>query len=347
MSGNTDEREPTNLLIVDDEPSVRLACERYLTRCGHRVHAVSSVEEAHGRLAAMEYDVVITDLQMPGSSGLDLLEHLHTRCPRTRAILISGRAEAADAAFAIERGVDALLLKPFDLDELRASVEKALAELRGRRAAVKDRELYEAMVRQREMTSRTWVLRAAHALAAAVEAKDAYTAGHAARVTAYGMNLLDAFAGIDVAGFRLGGQLHDVGKIGIPDAVLNKPACLTEEEMGLVWDHPATGARILEPLIDDPSVIAMVRWHHERWDGGGYPDRLAGASIPLPARILAVADTLDAMTSARSYRTGLPWQVAVDEIRRCAGTQFDPEVVQAFEERQDVLQGLHRSFASS
>lgn len=240
-----------------------------------------------------------------------------------------------------------MLLKPFDLDDLRAGVEKALAAMRARQTAVKDRELYEAMVRQRETTSRIWILRAAHALAAAVEAKDPYTAGHASRVTAYSAKLAETVSGVDLASFRLGAQLHDVGKIGIPDHVLNKVGPLTPEEVALVWGHPTTGAGILEPLIDDPSVIGMVRWHHERWDGKGYPDRLSGDRIPLPARILAIGDALDAMTSARSYRAGLPWKVAIDEIRQCAGTHFDPDIVASFESCLPALESLYESFAAS
>jgi HD-GYP domain-containing protein (c-di-GMP phosphodiesterase class II) len=181
-------------------------------------------------------------------------------------------------------------------------------------------------------------------LADAVEAKDPYTAGHATRVTAYAMSIAEALGGIDLLRFRLAGDLHDVGKIGIPDVILNKPGRLEPGEMELVRRHPETGARILEPLIDDPMVLGVVRWHHERWDGEGYPDRLAGEAIPLPARVLAVADTLDAMTSNRAYRGGLPWSVALAEIRACSGAQFDPAVVAAFERALPVLEAQFREF---
>jgi HD-GYP domain-containing protein (c-di-GMP phosphodiesterase class II) len=142
--------------------------------------------------------------------------------------------------------------------------------------------------------------------------------------------MAEDIGGIDPVRFRLAGDLHDVGKIGVPDVVLNKPGRLTDDEFALVRKHPETGAHILQPLIDDPMVIGVVRWHHERWDGRGYPDGLAGTDIPLPARVLAVADTVDAMTSHRAYRRGLPWDVVVEEIRRCSGAQFDPGVVEVF-----------------
>ena len=331
------------VLVVDDDLATRGALEDFLTRLGHRADGVPSAADALDRLSSDSYDLVITELQMPGSSGLDLLAEIRVRAPQTRAILMSGRAEAADAALAIERGIDRLLLKPFGLEELRSGVEKALAEKRAQAKVARDRETFEALMRHKESESKLLILRAAHALATAVEAKDAYTAGHAARVTAYSMAIAETIGDIDASRFRLAGQLHDVGKIGVPDAVLNKPGRLTEEEFALVRQHPEIGARILEPLIDDPLVIAVVRSHHERWDGYGYPDGLEGERIPLPARILAVADALDAMTSSRAHRASLPWDVAVEEIRRGEGSVFDPWVVGAFEETLPRLAALHAS----
>lgn len=334
------------VLVVDDEPEIRSTLRRFLERYGHRVETVGSVPDALERLVNASYDVVITDLRMPGTSGLDLLAEVHSHSPGTRTILMSGRADAADAAVAIERGVDRLLLKPFDLDELRSGVESALTERRLHVRAAEERVLLDALVRERENASKLLILRAAHALAAAVEAKDAYTRGHSTRVTAYSMAIAEVVGAVEMPSFRLAGDLHDVGKIGVPDAVLNKPGKLSEEEFALIRRHPEVGARILDPLIDDPLVLGVVRWHHERWNGGGYPDGLGGEDIPLAARILAVGDTLDAMTSSRAYRTGLPWQVAVEEIRRCAGSQFDPRVVEAFEEALPRLTALQGSFAA-
>jgi response regulator RpfG family c-di-GMP phosphodiesterase len=332
----------TVLVVDDNEGALRLA-ERALGRFGHQVDTAASVPEALERLERTRYDVVITDLRMPGASGLDLLGELRERWPETRAILMSAHAAPADAALAIEHGIDRLLLKPFRLDELRAGVEKALAERRARAELAERREIVEAALRQRQTESKLWVLRAAHALVAAVEAKDAYTAGHATRVTAYAMAIAEVIGGIDPERFRLAGDLHDVGKIGVPDAVLNKPERLSAEEFALVKRHPEAGERILRAFIDDRLVLEVVRSHHERWDGRGYPDGLAGEVIPLPARILAAADTLDAMTSNRAYRKGLAWEVAVEEIRRCAGTQFDPAVVGAFSEALPTLEALYVS----
>jgi len=345
MSHASDEATPSGVvLVVDDNPGTLRMTQRALTRLGHRVDTATSVAEARAHLARGRYDVVITDLRMPGGSGLELLEEVRAHWPETRSILMSAHAGAADAAVAIEHGVDRLLLKPFRLEELRAGIEKALAEKRARAEVAQSRELIEAALRQRQTESKLWVLRAAHALVAAVEAKDAYTAGHATRVTAYAMTLAEVVGGIDLERFRLAGDLHDVGKIGVPDAVLNKPDRLSAEEFALVKRHPEAGERILRSFIDDALVLEVVRSHHERWDGLGYPDGLAGERIPLPARVLAVADTLDAMTSNRAYRKGLSWGTAIAEIRRCAGTQFDPATIDAFDRALPTLRALRDAF---
>ncbi len=325
------------ILVVDDDEVLRGLVHRFLARLGYEVRTAAGVPEAVELLERETFELVVTDLRLPISSGVELMLVVRSRQLDARTILMSGDADLPTVAVAVERGVDAVLLKPFGLEELRHQVEQSLARVFAGRAAALERGKMEAHLRERDEESRGWVLRAARALVMAVEVKDAYTAGHARRVTAYSTSIAEVTGGLDLARFALAGDLHDVGKIGIPDSVLNKPTRLTPEEMKRVEEHPAAGARILEPLIDDPMVIGVVRWHHERWDGRGYPDRLAGKLIPLAARVVAVADTLDAMTSARAYRRALPWDDAVAEIRRCAGTQFDPAVVAAFDEALPAL----------
>ena len=337
----------SSILVVDDERSIARLLERFLNRLGYDAAAVANVEEAIERITRTDFALVITDLRMPGASGLDLLLEVRTRSPDTRLIMMSGNADVPSAASAIDRGIDSLVIKPFGLDEIRERVEDALQRRQREMDSVREREILESRVRERDQESHSLILRAAHSLAAAVDVKDAYTAGHAIRVSSYAVTLAEHIGSIDLDAFRLGADLHDVGKIGIPDEVLNKPGRLTTEEMDRVRQHPAAGAHILKPLIDDPLVIGMVRWHHERWDGDGYPDGLAGKDVPLPARILAVADTLDAMTSRRPYREGMPWQDAVEEMLRHAGTQFDPEVVAAFDAVRERLEGDYEEFRQS
>lgn len=336
-----------HILVVDDEPNIRRLLERFLGRLGHVVRTAGTVPDAVGLLASDSFDLVITDLRLPGPSGLDLLVEVRSRAPGTRMILMSAHADIAAASTAIDRGVDQFIVKPFDLEDLRARVTTSLVRHRAERDAAREREVLEARLQQRDTESKIWVLRAAHALAAAVEAKDSYTAGHARRVTSYAMSIAEVIGSIDLLRFRLAGDLHDVGKIGVPDTVLNKPGRLTNEEFEMVKKHAEIGEGILQPMVDDPLVLGVVRWHHERWDGRGYPDGLAGEDISLPARVLAVADTLDAMTSRRAYRESQPWEAAVAEIRRCSGSQFDPAVVDAFDTALPHLKTHHTSFLES
>jgi len=332
------------ILVVDDEPEICAFVGQYLGWLGYAVDTAQSVTNAVERIGAVSFDLVVTDLRIGSESGLDLMAEVRLMAPRTRMILMSAHADARAAADAIDRGVDHLLIKPFEPTDLQARVEGSLARRWAEEKAESEHNLLRDRVRHHEEETDHWVRRAAHSLTSAVEAKDIYTAGHAQRVTAYAMALAEEVGGIDLGRFRLACDLHDVGKIGIPDAVLNRPARLTDDEYRLVEAHPDTGARILEPLIDDELVLGTVRWHHERWDGAGYPDGLAGEAIPLPARVLAVADTLDAITSSRAYRTAQPWSAAVAEIRRCTGSQFDPAVIGAFDRIESRIEGLYRAF---
>jgi putative two-component system response regulator len=332
------------ILVVDDEPEICAFVRSFLEWVGFGVDTAGSPDGARERLTERSYDLVITDLCLGEASGLDLIAEIRRTAPGTRVILISAHADAQAASRAMDEGVDALLLKPFEPRELRERVEQAFARRSAARAAELERRSLQDRLRVQEEQAEKWKSRAVHALTSAVEAKDKYTAGHASRVAAYALTIAREIGGIDLGRFEVACGLHDVGKIGVPDAVLNRPAQLTEEEFQLVVAHPDTGERILQTLIDDPEILGTVRWHHERWDGRGYPDGRAGDDIPLPARVLAVADTIDAMTSHRAYRTGLPFSVAVAEVRRCAGTQFDPRVVGAFERVLDRLETLYLAF---
>jgi putative two-component system response regulator len=333
------------VLIVDDEPAIRHALARYLERAGNSVETAGTVPEALAAMGKEPFHAMVVDLRLPSGSGLDVLTAARERDPDARLILMSGSADVAAASAAVAQRIEALVAKPFNLTEMGARVNEAVARHHSARSTAQEREILEARIRQRDTESKLWVLRAAHALTHAVEAKDPYTAGHAHRVTGYALRMAEGAGNIEIDRFRLAGKLHDVGKIGVPDAILNKPGPLTPEEHEIVRMHPEAGARILEPLIDDPLVIGVVRWHHERWDGTGYPDRLSGPEIPLTARILGIADTLDAMTSRRSYRPALSWDAAVAEIRRGAGTQFDPAVVDLFERVLPALVDQFQHFA--
>ena len=188
------------------------------------------------------------------------------------------------------------------------------------------------------------MLKGARALVRAVEVRDPYARGHSDGVASYAQVIAVALNRVqdpfDLDSLRLACELHDVGKIGVPDAILNKEGRLTTEEFQEVRRHPRTGHRILEPIVSDETVLSVVCWHHERWDGGGYPDALVGESIPVAARVVGAADALDAMTSDRAYRKALTWEEALRQMRDLAGTQFDPEVVACVERTEPALRAI-------
>jgi HD-GYP domain-containing protein (c-di-GMP phosphodiesterase class II) len=199
--------------------------------------------------------------------------------------------------------------------------------------------------RLRARQARESIVRGAMALVTAAEVRDPYTRGHSVRVGAYSSILVAALdpSGelIDRERLELACELHDVGKIGVPDAILNKEAPLNEEELALVRQHPEAGRRILEPLMDDDLILAVTHWHHERFDGTGYPDGLKGHNIPPAARVVALADTLDAMTCPRAYRNALDWEDALERIRAESGKGFDPEVVAYMDTVLPQLKRVH------
>ena len=193
--------------------------------------------------------------------------------------------------------------------------------------------MLEARVAEQARRIESLFLASIQSLADALEVKDPYTHGHSLRVSSYSVAIARSIglSGDAIREIGIGGHVHDIGKIGVREAILNKPAPLTDEEYDHIMTHPTVGWRILSPLLGDvPMALNIVRWHHERYDGSGVPDGLVGDAIPIEARIVAVADTFDAMTSVRPYRPGVPLADTLAELRRCSGAQFDPVCVSAF-----------------
>jgi diguanylate cyclase (GGDEF)-like protein len=332
------------ILLVEDDETVREPLATYLSAQAFSVTQVPDASQALQELS-QEFDVLITDFNLPGLSGNDLVEAGKSRWPATQAIVITGVNDAQVAAQALNAGADRYLLKPFGLDQLHDYLVEALERRDQILRERAERRLLtsEALVRAEQ--AHEAVLKGARALVRAVEVRDPYTRGHSERVAGYARivahELIDVGQRLDADALRLACELHDVGKIGIPDAILNKPGRLTAEEFEEVAKHPKAGRRILDSLLDDETVLAVITWHHERWDGRGYPDRLKGEKIPLAARLTALADTLDAMTSNRAYRPAIHWDEVVRQVVDGAGTQFDPLVVSAFQRCMPRLQQIH------
>jgi putative two-component system response regulator len=323
-----------NCLIVDDEPTVRRSLVRMLQSQGFNCFEAGSGREALGVLERIgEAPLVISDMRMPEMDGVGLLEAVRERYPDTSVIMLTGMTETTTAVDCLHRGAADFLLKPISVGELQARVARVLEK----RALVLQNRYYqqnlERQVHEQAQRIQELFLQGVQMLARALEAKDAYTRGHSIRVSQYAVGTARrlGFEGTSLDGIRLGGELHDIGKIGTREAVLHKPGMLTDDEFRQISEHPALGEKMLLPLAQEsPDVLRIVRSHHERLDGRGFPDGLRGEKIPIEARIVAVADAFDAMTTERPYRDSRPPDAAVDELRRVAGSQLDPAAVEAF-----------------
>jgi len=319
-------------LIVDDEPALRQVLVQLMRRDGFTCLEAGDGEEALVALERHDVSLVLSDLRMPKLDGLALLTQIRRRWPDTAVVVITAVADVEVAVRALAAGAMDYLTKPFHLEEIRARVAQALEK---RRLVLDNRGYQRRLQEQVTVQARRLeelFLASVQSLAEALEVKDPYTRGHSVRVSHYAVLIARemGLSGELLRRIELGGHVHDIGKIGVREDVLNKPGKLTNEEYQHIMTHPVVGWKILAPLLGDmPEALNIVRSHHERFDGRGIPDRLVGADIPLEARIAAAADCFDAMTSDRPYRPALSSADAIAEIVRCAGTQFDPAVVDA------------------
>jgi response regulator RpfG family c-di-GMP phosphodiesterase len=324
---------PLRCLVVDDDPQLRKLLCRLM-----REEGFACEEAENGRVAKEALDretatLVLSDLSMPEVDGIGLLRHVKATWPDTVVILITAIADVSTAVACLAEGAMDYVSKPFHPDEIRARVRQALEK---RQLVLENREYHERLeekVAVQAQRIEDIFLASIHSLADTLELRDTYTHGHSIRVSRYSVLIARELGMPDefVRQVELGGRVHDIGKIGVREQVLLKAGPLTDEEYRHVMEHPVTGWRTLQPLLRDHGIaLNVVRNHHERWDGSGLPDHLAGEAIPLEARIAAVADTFDAMTSHRPYRPPLPLDVTVDEILKYRGKQFDTRAADAF-----------------
>lgn len=330
---------PPRILIVDDDESVRDVISVLLREEGYNCVVATGPEMALDLAAQEETPLVISDMKMPGKDGLWLLEHFRARYPDTAVIMLTGFGDTEAAVDCLRRGAVDYLLKPPKLTDLIRAIERALAKRRVELARKRYQKKLERKVRDRTTELRnalkdiaTTYQNTLLALVAALDAREHETSDHSQRVVRYTVAIAEKMGikGQELEEIGRGALLHDIGKIGVPDAVLLKPGKLTPEEWKEMRKHPETGYQMIQaiPFLSTPATIVLS--HQERYDGGGYPRALTKNEIHIGARIFAVADTLDAMTSDRPYRMGTTFANAIAEINRCAGTQFDPEVVRAF-----------------
>ncbi len=319
------------ILVVDDEAMVRkLLCHK-LSREGYQCHEANSAEQALDRLKDNPFELAILDIKMPGKSGIELLLEIKDEYPDIAVIMATALADAQIVTQCMKQGAYDYICKPFNLKEVVMSVEGVLDKRRLELAIKEYQQRLEERIGKQTKEIRKVFLGAIEALAFALEAKDKYTAGHSRRVTEIAVSIGEklGLSSTDIEDLRWGGLLHDVGKIAVDQLVQNKPGGLTPEEYEHIMTHPHIGAGIVKPVVNE-KVVKMIEHHHDFYDGSGVNQAVSGERIPLGARILAVADAFDAMTSDRPYRSAMSISDALGEIKRCAGTQFDPDVVDAF-----------------
>jgi putative nucleotidyltransferase with HDIG domain len=332
-------RKTARILVVDDEAHVRSMIAATLERQGYEVLLASGGREALEAIDQESFELILTDIVMQEGNGLALLERIHGQNPNLPVIMVTAIHDISVAIDSMRRGAYDYLLKPFEREHLVATVQRALEH----RQALQESRTYQQNLEQ-VVRARTEMLRQAmedlehsydvtlEALGDALDLKDSETEGHSKRVTAYTIALARAMS-ISPAEIKViarGAFLHDIGKMAIPDEILRKPGKLTSGEQEIMREHCARGYQMLRKIPFLAEAAEIVFTHQEHYDGTGYPSALKSATIPIGARIFAVADTLDAITSDRPYRQARTFDAAREEIIRCSGTQFDPAVVEVY-----------------
>jgi putative two-component system response regulator len=329
---------PVQILVVDDEEPIRNALKKFLAQQQFEVYAAGSGDEALQQLRRHRVALMLCDIRMPGTSGVDLVPQALEIEPELAILMLTAVNDATSAALCMQRGAMDYLTKPIELADLGRAVQRALKR---REMLSENRQLNQWL--KEEVTTRTAELQrermklerlsiaTLEALVNALEAKDPYMRGHSARVAdmsatiAHQLGLSDE----ELEHVRVAGRLHDIGKIGTRESVLNKQGALTPEEFEHVKQHVIIGSQILAPLAHLGDIMPAVRYHHERWDGTGYPDGLRGEEIPLPARIIGAAEVFDALSTSRAYQEKMTPEKAVERIADLAGTVLDPKVYEA------------------
>lgn len=345
METDTEKQADGSILVVDDEPPVNAILEGYLSRMGYSCITAESGSEALEKLREYPCALALCDIRMPGMDGIELLKRIKEYDEDVAVIMVTAVDNRQTAVEAMREGAYDYVIKPFHLEEVLISVRRALEN----RRLILERKDYQQSL-ERKVRERTRELEEKHqelerlfrstieSIVLTLHAKDEYTEDHSRRVSSRATAIARKLSLPDeeVENIRLAALLHDIGKVGTNESVLHKPGKLSDEEGAHMRSHPLVAASILEPIAALKGIIPYIKHVHEDYDGSGYPDGLKGEEIPLGARIIAVADVFDAMTTSRPYRRALDTEAVLAHLKEEAGKQFDPVVVEAFLE---VYQG--------
>lgn len=343
------------ILVIEDDPQELKLLVHLLDQAGYRCSVAADAGGARRRVAEERFDLVLADVNLPGESGLHVVQHVLAEYPGTAAVMVTGIDDPALANTAIEIGTYGYIMKPFTANELLIGVKNALSRRKLEIENNAQRETLEEIVRARtaalERSAKRLKLsreETVRRLSRAVEYRDEETGGHTERMSAY-CAMLAGKLGLDVESIRIASPMHDVGKVALPDHILLRPGALTPDERREMERHTLIGHQILSgsgsALLELGATIALT--HHEKWDGSGYPRRLAGNAIPLEGQVAAVADVFDALTSDRPYRRAFPIEQAVEILRSERGRHFDPRLVDLFLENVDELSELRARYTPS
>lgn len=328
----------SSILVVDDEPIIRELVRRWLSEAGYDVTVASGADEALDLARDQPFDVVVSDVRMPVHDGCWLTDRLKHQHPTTAIIIVTGMGGVETAIRTLRLGVQDYLVKPIEREALMEAVERGLQWHASEVEQKREYQRLENEVHSRRSQLSETIATLQVTSSAAVDAllrlltlHDAPAYDHATRVAALSTRLAEALGYDDdvITHVKVGALLHDLGKMAVGVSVLTKPERLSPAEREMIMRHPSLGAEIISHVPFMKSAAAIVEAHHERWDGAGYPNKLRATEIPLGARIVMVADTFDALTYDRPYQDVLSPDAALEEIQRCRGTQYDPEVVDA------------------
>jgi len=313
--------ETAKILVVDDEVNIREPLSDALKAEGYQVHTAENGQQAVEAVRKFNFDMAIVDIRIPFIGGLEVLHYIKKSKPETMTIMMTGYASLETAVEALREGAYDYLIKPFNMEKLFLVLKRGF----------KEQSLTKENARLNDELKQTYI-GVMTSLATAIDAKNHRTQHHSQQVTKYTLIISEELKLPQEEKERIGraASLHDIGKIGIPDPILTKPGSLTNEEWAQIEQHPARGADILSPLEFLSKVIPLIRHHHERYQGSGYPDGLKGDNISLGARIISVADAFEAMVSERPYRRALSKEEALLEIEAGLGDQFDPQIGELF-----------------